>query len=299
MKCVALVCDQNHLKYASFVAFQIRTKSSKTLPIFILTTGIDSTEFENYFANLECVQIDIPSAELNSIGGKTERHVSSATFLKLWIPDKIPNFYDKCLYIDCDTYLNGNILELLETEFSNPVAAVAKKQDFLHLFEESKLGYFNAGIIIFNLKSIDKSNLMKEFRAIMISKRALPFQDQDVLNIIFKENWFPLSEIYNYYVYEFMNCKKESLENARIIHFIGSIKPWSIDSPYSGWWRKWRNEYSEIYPNDLATTFRNFKLYQLIIQTNMYKNIRSQLFPFIPQKILKFVMKILNTRITI
>ena len=64
---------------------------------------------------------------------------------------------------------------------------------------------------------------MNKARIILMEYPDLPFQDQDVLNIMYKDSWSELPESYNYFPWNFMNSTKYKSEGIKIIHFIGAI----------------------------------------------------------------------------
>jgi lipopolysaccharide biosynthesis glycosyltransferase len=185
-------------------------------------------------------------------------------YLKLFIPGSLPAKFEKCLYIDCDTYLNDNLDEVFKIDFNTQIAAVKKNTNSIHIFKGEQSKYFNAGVLLFNLKLISKTQLMDKARTILLEYPDLPFQDQDVLNIIYKDSWSELPESYNYFPWNFMNSTKYKSEDIKIIHFIGPIKPWSLESPYSDWWLKWRLEFEKFTPNSLLVTKRNRLEYQFL-----------------------------------
>lgn len=262
------------------------------IAIFVFTNNVKAEEFSTYFYDLNCSQIEIHSDELESLGGSPRGHISTATYLKFWIPERIPAAFVKCLYIDCDTYLNGDILEILEIDFKLPLAAVGKNRNYPDTFEESNYGYFNAGLMIFNLKDFDKLKFKVKIKEVMASSQEFPFQDQDVLNIVFRDNWFHLPEVYNYYPWDYMNLQKSSIQDIKLIHFIGPIKPWTRDTPYSGWWKEWQNEYLMLNPNGLHKSWRNSRLYQQVVQANLYKIMRSKLLLFIPKRLIRLLGRV-------
>ena len=264
INCVALVSDTANLKYAAFLIHQLSDKIDSKIPVFVFTIGVTKESFGKVFDALKCKQILISLRSLEQLKVKSSRHVSTATYLKLFIPGSLPAYFEKCLYIDCDTYLNDNLDEVFKIDFNTQIAAVEKLQPSTHIFKDGQSKYFNAGVLLFNLKLISKTQFMNKARTILMEYPDLPFQDQDVLNILYKDSWSELPESYNYFPWNFMNSTKYKSEDIKIIHFIGPIKPWSLESPYSGWWLKWRLEFEKFTPNSLLVTKRNRPEYQFL-----------------------------------
>jgi len=279
--CVALVSDSANLNYAAFLVHQLSNKIDSKTPIFVFTTGVTRKSFGKIFDDLQCKQVQISVRSLEQLKVNSSRHVSKATYLKLFIPGSLPAKFEKCLYIDCDTYLNGYLDEVFKIHFNTQIAAVKKNTNSVHIFNGDQSKYFNAGVLLFNLKLISKTQFMNKARAILRKYPDMPFQDQDVLNIMYKDSWTELPESYNYFPFNFMNSSKCKSEDIKIIHFIGPIKPWSLDSPYSDLWLKWRLEYENFNPNSLLVTKRNKPEYQFLRKISRAKSAQfiTRLFP--------------------
>jgi lipopolysaccharide biosynthesis glycosyltransferase len=101
-------------------------------------------------------------------------------------------------------------------------------------------GYFNAGVLLLNLKAWRQQDLERAFLQ-FISEKAekIKYLDQDVLNYCSRDHWIQLDRHYNvthfYYdrsnysedYFELSKSAYEALtENPSIVHFSGHKKPW-------------------------------------------------------------------------
>ena len=138
-------------KYAIKVLYTSVTEENKA--------RIKKYERENI--SIEFVDLN---KQLEEIKGKlyTRNYFSNTTYYRLFIPELYPE-YDKAVYIDSDTVCLSDIAELYNTDMGdNLIAAVSDGavqtikpfQDYV----ERVVGvadynnYFNAGVIVMNLK---------------------------------------------------------------------------------------------------------------------------------------------------
>jgi lipopolysaccharide biosynthesis glycosyltransferase len=194
-------------------------------------------------------------------------HFSRATFYRL-ILDSILASRDKIIYIDCDTIVLGDLRELWDLDMENkPVAAVhdyimenfcANRvlsadftgslpasqylRDYVGIPSEHCGDYFQAGLLIMNLRRIRELDLSKRMTDSLMLRKYW-FLDQDVLNKYFCGSHVVLPAEWN-----FVNCtddisssldqsRARDLEEARLspklIHYAGyEAKPWVNQSAY-------------------------------------------------------------------
>jgi len=213
--------------------------------------------------------------------------LSIATYFRLLMPLHIN--VDKLLYLDVDIIINKPINELYNTELSNYyVAAVEdawRTREYcnkLGMAENAK--YFNAGVLLVNLKKWKDEQLFDKF--INYQKNSpfdLESHDQDIFNAIFNGNWKRLSLKFNQYEKnpdldykklknffsddEILEAQKEPV----IIHFIGGRKPWHYRNEHIQKDLYWKylllTPYKDYRPND--KTLRN------IISKNTPRIIRN------------------------
>lgn len=199
----------------------------------------------------------------------THMHFSRATFYRL-ILDSMLVSRNKVLYLDCDTIVLGDLLELWEIELEQkPIAAVhdyimehfCKSKvlsadftgslpargyltEYVGIPAEHVDSYFQAGVLILNLRRLRELDLSKRMVESLVSRKYW-FLDQDVLNKYFCGDHVQLSAEWN-----FVNCtddishsldrrRARELDQARckpkVIHYAGyEAKPWVNRSAFMG-----------------------------------------------------------------
>lgn len=195
------------------------------------------------------------------------------TFYRIALPELLYN-RDRVLYLDADMIVNTDVSELFNIELGNAYIAAAK--DYINIaFQRLKIpsdigsggfsadvyartilnlgdnseDYFQAGVILFDLKKIRSTNLVLEMID-GLKDFKFWFLDQDVLNKFFKGKVKFISQNWNnvYIDDELINAlsavEKLELEDAKntpkIVHFAGFSKPWLNDVHPSGW-LYWKN----------------------------------------------------------
>lgn len=187
-----------------------------------------------------------------------ERYLTMA--LRLFLGEILPDDVEHVLYLDGDTIVEHPLTKLFFGIFQQPIAAVIDANfDYNFTLRQGyeKGNYFNAGVLLINLKKYRK--LMKADKILPILEKRPLFNDQDVLNILFRNNFFKLLPEYNATLryrllkqdalIRWMNWKhspytKNQLNKARcyptIIHYTWSTlgRPWekgSLDPDKERW----------------------------------------------------------------
>lgn len=246
---IAFVTDSKYLPYALFQCNQI-WKFNRHQKIFILfnSTGELADEWNNFDLAHPQLEIGILKASEISENLHSERHVSESTYLKLLLTTYLSDRYKIALYLDPDILILRNPFKFL-SKISNPAHLSAVR---IHDSEASHLQdfyspYFNAGVMIFNLESIIVKHLTNDLKN--LSGRKYKYQDQDLLNIVFKSNWTAISNKMNYFPYKSLNVKKRI---PYVIHFVGPDKPWISRQPtwhHIFWIHKWNKFQEEFFGN--------------------------------------------------
>lgn len=163
--------------------------------------------------------------------------------------------YDKVLYLDVDTIvlkdlwnvfninLNENIAGAVEDLWikklykkSKPISHsnITYRQYFEKIYQNSKFRYFNAGFLLLNLKKMREENIDNKLWEYLEDNHPLVFQDQDVLNAVFKDRIVFLDKKWN--CFQGLN---KCLFPA-VIHYVGAEKPWNLRCPnrfWDTWWK--------------------------------------------------------------
>lgn len=185
---------------------------------------------------------DIPNLPVNLPNQRA--NISVESYYRLFMSDILPAEIDKALWLDCDIIVAGDLKELWNEDISD--CAVGVVPDFennnVHIMNrlgyDATYGYFNAGVLLINLKYWKTENVIPVFaNYISNNYEKLFYHDQDVLNYVFHDQKKELNVRYNFqttflYRTELRNfsCKyfaqvDSEFKSPCIIHFTDN-KPW-------------------------------------------------------------------------
>ncbi|ENZ0174741.1 glycosyltransferase family 8 protein [Providencia rettgeri] len=163
-----------------------------------------------------------------------------ATFYRVIGFDILAADYKTALYLDADVICKGNLSEIASLNLHEYYFAIvsdlptlqerAKKLDIVR-----KSKYFNSGVMLANLDSWKKNNLMDNFVSeISKNKDNSLFPDQDILNMISDGHNLYLDKNYNFLygmddepkIKNSEYYKKKLTDDVKLIHYVGVSKPW-------------------------------------------------------------------------
>jgi lipopolysaccharide biosynthesis glycosyltransferase len=205
---------------------------------------------------------------------------SKEAYFRLLIPSVLPTDIERCLYLDSDILVQGNLNALYQQSFEDKALVVCQDMGeflFFHKERHELLGiplefeYFNSGVLLFNMeyfRSSFETQLFLDYIRDNLEK--LKFLDQDVLNALLYDNvTFANSSLYNY-MEILINplVSNNAMEKAIIVHFLQ--KPWNYT--YNGvngrsWWKYAKKIYPAKYREISVTNFfyRKFLGLMLVI----------------------------------
>lgn len=169
----------------------------------------------------------------------TSRDITIAAYYRLLIGDIIPRDVARVLYLDADTIVLKSLGELKhlnqakEASTATVLWGTVSEQPMPHLLGQlgKNSSTFNSGVLLVELdrwrNTVSTEHLLKFARD---KGEALHFHDQDVLNLVFANQWGHLPSRFN------RMRPTEVLEEDGIIHFVGSEKPWKAQGrkhPYA------------------------------------------------------------------
>lgn len=212
------------------------------------------------------------------------KHVSIATYYRLFIEKVLPTDIHKILYLDGDMIVRKSLKSLWQIDIDGYALGVVhdmdEKNNISRLPFLKDAGYFNAGMLLINLDYWREHNCYKDYiRFVHEHGDIIVMHDQDVLNCVLmnKVKWVPIT--YNFqngfilspqnrrdggmYQEEIDSCKYDPA----IIHYTVHHKPWHISCfhPYRQLWRnyldrtEWKGyRFDEDKPQKLVHYIRNF-----------------------------------------
>jgi len=265
---VCFSTDQNYVPYFA-VALQSLIENSSdenNYDIFILEDGISSDAkrfLKEQAAKKENISVRFINVEKYLTDDKKSKMVVSgwftiATYYRMILPEILVN-YDKILYLDCDLVVLDDVAKLFKSDINDVLLAAAYDIGVARLlfkneargarlksYIEEQLGvpnaydYFQAGVLLMNLKKMREVNLSDKCFEFLALNPNIYWVDQCVLNAVCvgRVKYLPIEWNMTWHVvFEADDLEKElppatydeycKAHNAsRILHYSGGIKPW-------------------------------------------------------------------------
>ena len=239
-------CDDNFVKYTIVSLHSMQKNASKDhkYHVHILHTEISEamksavSEMQN--DNFE-ISFDDVTEYLTSISDKLplRDYYSKTTYYRLFIAEMFPE-YDKAIYIDSDTVVQGDISELYNIDIDDAYVGACHEQAMLQedvygTYVEKVVGvprynFFNAGMLVINCDRFRIRFVLDKFIEYLHMYNFVVTQDEDYLNLICKDHVYWLDQRWNTEIFGKLGYP---ISEAKIIHYIMTNKPWHYpDCPY-------------------------------------------------------------------
>ncbi len=177
-------------------------------------------------------------------------HFSRETYYRFLAQTFIPEHEDRVLWIDADMIIKKSLKDFYYQDFADNYLVVCpsinKNADELLRKLECPEGtvYFNAGILLFNLRKIREDiTLDSYYQYFRKHESQITWLDQDILNGMYaKKTKVAQNRIYNYQFFNETKFQPEELkyiaDNTAVLHYIGSVKPWHVgyNNPLRRYW---------------------------------------------------------------
>lgn len=236
---IFFAADNAYTPFLCVSIASLKEKASKEYhyEIYILNTGIsDAYQFilnQYNDVNFQINYVDV-TKKLDAISERlhTRDYYSKTTYYRLFIADLFPE-YDKALYLDSDICVVGDISQLYHTEIGdNWVGAISDNAvnvtyEFIE-YVDKVVGvpvpnYFNAGILILNLKKFREVSFLDLFADLLEKVKFDVAQDQDYLNALCVGHVHFISKKWNR-----MPIPDPDFDETELclIHYNLTLKPW-------------------------------------------------------------------------
>ncbi len=236
---VFYACDEAFVKYTVVSIHSMIQNASKDCHyhIHILHTDItEQTQMKVLQMQTEQVRItfDDVTDYLHSISDKLplRDYYSKTTYYRLFIAEMFPE-YDKALYIDSDTVVQGDVSELYRTDLKDALVGACHEQamvqvDVYGTYVEKVIGisryhFFNAGVLLINCHQFRVRFVLDKFIQYLHTYNFVVTQDEDYLNLICKDRVYWLDQRWNTEVFGEIPYP---MEEAKIVHYMMTSKPW-------------------------------------------------------------------------
>jgi lipopolysaccharide biosynthesis glycosyltransferase len=194
--------------------------NDRELKVIVGDVGINQYNKDklNEIYPIEFIKID--TSRIKNIKINIVYH-TSAIFARLILVEMLD--IDKILYLDPDIIIKDDVSKLWDLDVSNYVLAAAQDDT---IPERDGYVYFNSGVMLINLKKWKERKITR--KAIKyVTKNITNHTDQDALNNILKGDYLRFSKKWN------SNPISGKRDGLRIMHFLGSEKPWWYGSKMS------------------------------------------------------------------
>ena len=270
----------NNYDVQGFVAIKsLLDNVSKNICIYIIHKDPDS--FQKYYKELESHE-NLDSITIHKFNSDDlifpnieNKHVSEATYYRLYLNKYLPKNLETLIYLDSDILcLNDPIPYLTNVvkKINSENCLLAARSEHIknvnnnYLFKNlnlNSINYFNAGVLVMNYKKwIEEEVYLKLQNAVLHNEVDLMWWDQDILNKVIDGNFIDLNYFLNFKLSLDWKVNEQYLNDEVIfLHYQGKLKPWTI----SGLLGKHSKLYQEIY---LDTDIANDK-YHLIKENSI------------------------------
>ncbi len=280
MQVIPIYCasDDNYAPFLCSTMFSVLQHTEEFIEFNVLDGGIKEKskklieqsleKFKNYSLNY----IDMSSYNLSQFPNL--RHYSLNTFSRYFIP-QLDSKNNKVLYIDIDIIVKNDIARLYNQDLENyPLGAILEDfysngqnlREKVYPDYKNDSFYFNAGILVIDIKYWRENNISKQLIEMTIEYAdKILCADQDILNIVFEQNYKILDYIYNYMPDHYDRLKAIKPErtdfirdNALIIHYT-STKPWKGKSAGSKYfWPVYKK--TAFYNENISIVDKSFEI---------------------------------------
>jgi len=170
------------------------------------------------------------------------RRFGRVAWYRVFLPELLSQ-QPRVLYLDADTIIVDRLDNLWRTALDDqPVAAVANPlyptmdRSFLTPLGIETAGYFNSGVLLFNLDVWRQENLTDRVLDAGASLGRQEWPDQNALNLVLRDRWVRLAPRWNTQNTVFdLPARRLPFTRAEVVaarkrpavlHFIGPYKPW-------------------------------------------------------------------------
>ncbi len=231
-------CDDTYIPFLSVTlrSLQDNCDHSRIYAVRILHTGLKEEYRAQLLRDFAAPWFTVEFVDIRpcvkEIFGKlhTRDYFSQSTYYRLFIPELFPDL-KKCLYLDSDLTVLGDVSELYDTDMGNAlvgavtdsfVIGVPELREYVcrRLGVTSAEQYFNAGVLLMDLENMRKMQFERVFLALLEAVTFRVAQDQDYLNVICHDRVCYLDAEWN------TMPRGAKVDTPKLIHFNVDSKPW-------------------------------------------------------------------------
>ncbi|NVF12051.1 glycosyltransferase family 8 protein [Anaerococcus sp. AGMB00486] len=258
---ILISCDENYLRPLRVMLVSLFENTKNKYNIYLIHKNISDKKIEkleDFVENISDNKSKLISIKVDALfmGAKTTFYYTEEMYYRLLAYKYLPENLGKILYLDPDILVLNSFEKLYNINFKdNLFAAATHSAPAVQGANVTRLSlssgyddisnYFNSGILMINLNLARESeNYEREVKKYIEESKSfgLLMPDQDLLNVVFRNNIISISELeYNYDARKFLFYKLKNkgwdlsyvMDNTKFLHFCGKRKPW-FDEEYIG-----------------------------------------------------------------
>lgn len=258
---VAVTINENYIYPLKVMLHSLFTSQKEAVMVFCVHARISQSNIMNLknfcmTYGAEFVEIKMTSSLFEN--APVMGYFSIEMYYRLLLPWILPQ-EDRVLYLDPDMIVNGSLHDLWNCELDGMFLAAARDRIIMLLGSgiEDELPedavYMNSGMLLMDLKKMREGYDQEEIQDLLRRKeKKLQFPDQDMLNILWGAQIKQVEDGYNLnpnllYLKEYLKMPWEEKHSWKIIHYMGSDKPWKEN--YKGnMYFLWVKSEWQVYP---------------------------------------------------
>ncbi len=238
-------CDDHFVKYMIVSLHSMMQHASKDYQyrVHVLHTNISPAMQEQMHAlanDTFQIYFEDVSDYLNAVSAQLplRHYYTKTTYYRLFLAEMFPQ-YDKAIYIDSDTIVQGDISKLYETDLGDRLVGACHEQameqvDVYGTYAERVVGisrhqFFNAGLLLIPTDKWREKRIFGRFLSLLGEYNFVVTQDEDYLNLLCKDHVFWLDQKWNTAVLADFSYPYP-VEEAYILHYIMVNKPWHYEN---------------------------------------------------------------------
>ena len=267
---ILCIADENYAQHAAVMLCSLlETNKDKTFRVFLMTyTMQDETKrrlhevVEGRGSQLTIIEDRYENVGLESLKCDTGvKAWNPIMYLKLLIPQYVPQDVDRFLFLDVDIVVNHDIGELYHIDLQGHLMAACEDYEFCGV-HKSRLGfpddelYVNSGVMVVDLQAWREKLRTQPMFEFLQERKDIIHDDQDAFALYFRGQIILLpTNQWNATTFFFERRprilpkylpKVETVrQNPYIIHFCEPIKPW---------FRECKHPYGKLYKKYLRMT---------------------------------------------
>lgn len=269
---ILLVINSKYVKCGINTLRSLMESNDEKIRVFLAYRDLKEEEIEDVRKCLGDNELELLYIDKDKLNGlKDNDRLPLETYFRIIALDMLPENVNKVLYLDADMIIKKSLKDLYNINIDKLSAIACKDIYGVGNKSEERLGlknkgrYFNAGMMLFNIKYCREHNIcQKTIDFIKEHSDIIIWQDQDALNVILEEsvglvqwemfNCTPCMYIckksdiehgivqpikadettqVNEHISDYVDMTMPIYDNASIIHYIGETKPWDSKRPDS------------------------------------------------------------------